>query len=62
VTDEKPTKDEDERPLRTTKPIFIRTDIQPSDVIRGEIPDSNIEKRSKFCKHGNVWGRCPEGC
>lgn len=24
--------------------------------------DRVIEKRSRYCKHGNVWGRCPYGC
>jgi hypothetical protein len=24
--------------------------------------EQDIEKRSRFCQHGNVWGRCPKGC
>ena len=25
-------------------------------------PMDDIEKRSRYCPHGNVWGRCPRGC
>jgi hypothetical protein len=51
-TDDESTDKQKQPPKRNTEPVFIRTDIQPSEV----------EKRSKYCKHGYVWGRCPEGC
>ncbi len=33
----------------------------PTKYQRRDEPD-DTEKRSRYCKHGNVWGRCPQGC
>lgn len=43
---------DDELPRRNDKPIFITKDIKPGQML----------KKSRYCQHGNVWGRCPQGC
>lgn len=50
MTDERK-RTEEEPPRRNERPI--RTT---------EIPSGQTEKRSRYCGHGNVWGRRPKGC
>lgn len=34
---------------------------EPERFPRRDTP-GDLEKRSRFCKHGYIWGRCPQGC
>ncbi|HJP89173.1 MAG TPA: hypothetical protein VJ850_09080 [Candidatus Limnocylindrales bacterium] len=46
-----------------SKPVdgdVLRKTNQPTDFLRR--PTEPTLKKSRYCEHGNVWGRCPHGC
>ena len=54
--------DRDENPKRMTEDKEVEPKEEPDGLRMMIRPEKDIEKRSRYCRHGNVWGRCPHGC
>lgn len=57
--DDKPKQGENEPSSWNARKVDIRKDVRPLGV--QDHPGPTL-KKSRYCPHGNVWGRCPQGC